>query len=178
MLSVFHRAMGTRNRSCNMPLELRTQRDGRLRDTWYGRYEINGKLIRPNLGVKIAGTPPASGSLRDTGDAAFERSRATAQAKLDGMVAEIRSGRSAERIAEIMYEAKTGETLKAVMLDELATEWSSLPRKHEPDERYALQCKKTLERFTEFVRTSNGRAVELGQITRNTARAFMQAETS
>lgn len=48
-----------------MPLELRTQRDGGLRPNWYGRYEINGHLVRPNLFIKIAGTPPASRSLRD-----------------------------------------------------------------------------------------------------------------
>lgn len=177
MLRVFHRATGRQNRSCFMPLELRTQRDGRLRDTWYGRYEINGKLIRPNLGVKIVGTPPASGSLRDTGDVAFERSRATAQAKLDGIVEEARTVRSAGRLAEMVYEATTGEAIKSVKLDELAAEWERLPRKHEPDERYASQCKKTLERFVEFVRTHNGKAAELAQVTRNTARAFMQAET-
>ena len=177
MVNVCHRATGTRERTCNMPLELRTQRDGRLRKTWYGRYEINGKLIRPNLGVKIAGTPPASLSLRDTGDVAFERSRATAQAKLDSIVQEVRSGRSAERLAGLLYEATTGEAVKSVKLDQLAEEWARLPRKHEPDERYASQCKKTLERFAEFMRTHNGRAVELGQVTRNTARAFMAAET-
>ena len=177
MLSVFHRATGTRENTCIMPLELRTQRDGRLRDTWYGRYEINGKLLRINLDVKIAGTPPASLSLREEGDGAFERSRATAQAKLDGIVQEARSGRSAERLAEMLYEATTGETIRSVKLDELAAEWARLPRKHEPDERYAAQCQSTLKRFAEFVRTQNGRAVELGQVTRNTARAFMAAET-
>ena len=57
-----------------MPIELRTQRDGSLRDTWYGRYEINGKRFYLNLGVKWAGTPPESRSLRDTGDSLFERS--------------------------------------------------------------------------------------------------------
>ncbi len=66
-----------------MPLELRTQRDGRLRRKWYGRYEANGHRYTVNLGVKILGTPAASLSLKEEGDGAFERSRATAQAKLD-----------------------------------------------------------------------------------------------
>ncbi len=52
-----------------------------------------GNVIRINLGVKIAGTPPASLSLRDKGDTAFERSRATAQAKLDQIVEEARTNR-------------------------------------------------------------------------------------
>ena len=54
-----------------MPVELRTQRDGRIRDSWYGRYEINGRKQYLNLDVKVAGTPPASLSLKDEGDAAF-----------------------------------------------------------------------------------------------------------
>ena len=41
------------------------QRDGRLRDIWFGAFEINGSRYGINLGVKIAGTPPASLSLRE-----------------------------------------------------------------------------------------------------------------
>ena len=54
-----------------MPLELRWKLSGPLRPFWYGRYEVNGKRYCPNLGVKIAGTPPASMSLMDEGDTAF-----------------------------------------------------------------------------------------------------------
>src|SRR4051794_29169067 len=55
-----------------MPVELKKQRDGSLRPTWYGRYEVNGRKQYLNLDVKVAGNPPASLSLRDEGDAAFE----------------------------------------------------------------------------------------------------------
>ncbi|MEI7936614.1 MAG: hypothetical protein WCK27_08010, partial [Verrucomicrobiota bacterium] len=82
-----------------MPLEIRKQRDGRLRDTWFGAFEVNGKRFGLNLGVKIAGTPPPSLSLREEGDPAFERSRATAQAKLEALIEEARSQRSSERLA-------------------------------------------------------------------------------
>src|SRR5438094_10440513 len=37
------------------------------------RYEVNGKRSCDNLGVKITGKPPASLSLMDEGDTAFER---------------------------------------------------------------------------------------------------------
>ena len=97
-----------------MPLELRTQRDGRLRPNWYGRFEINGRLFRPNLLVKIAGAPPASGSLRDEGNGAFERSRATAQAKLDGLIEEARTKQGSARLVEKLYEIKTGEPIRSV----------------------------------------------------------------
>ena len=57
-----------------MPIELRTQRDGRIRDTWYGRYEINVRRQYLNLDVKVAGIRLPPLSLQDDGDALFERS--------------------------------------------------------------------------------------------------------
>ena len=47
---------------------------------------MNGKRFGINLGIKIAGTPPESLSLREEGDKAFERSRAAAQSKLEGLI--------------------------------------------------------------------------------------------
>src|SRR6266404_1641997 len=134
-----------------MPVELRTQRDGRIRDSWYGRYEINGRKQYLNLGVKVGGNPPASLSLKDEGDAAFERSRATALAKLETIVEEARSQRSSERLVEKLYEIKTGEQIKSVKLSKLPEEWAKIPRKRTPDERYAQQCQSRLKKFAEFV---------------------------
>jgi len=159
-----------------MPLEFRTQRDGRLRDTWYGRYEFNGRLHYVNLGVKMAGTPPASRSIKDEGDASFERSRAAAQAKLDQIIEDVRTKNNTVRLVEQIYEIKTGERIKTVKLDELADEWAKIPRRREPDERYASQCQSTLRRFVEFVRTRNAKADELAHVNRTIARAFMDAE--
>src|SRR5271154_7074767 len=115
-----------------MPLELRTQRDGSLRPNWYGRYEINGRLVRPNLFIKIAGTPPISRSLRDEGNGAFERSRATAQAKLDGIVEEARTKQGSARLVEKLYEIKTGEVIKSVKLTALPAEWEKIARRRQP----------------------------------------------
>ena len=47
-----------------MPLELTIETERTSAPTWYGRYEVNGKRYCPNLGVKIAGTPPGSISLQ------------------------------------------------------------------------------------------------------------------
>ena len=157
-----------------MPIEMRKQRDGRLRETWYGRYEVNGRLHYVNLDIKIAGTPPAS--IRDQGDGPFERSRAAAQAKLDQIVRDSRSTENSARLVEKLYEIKTGEAIKSVKLDELAEEWAKIPRRREPDERYASQCQSTLRRFAVFVRQENTKADELAHVNRAAARAFMDAE--
>lgn len=161
-----------------MPLELRTQRDGSLRPNWYGRYEINGRLVRPNLFIKIAGIPPASRSLRDEGNGAFERSRASAQAKLDGIVEEARTKQGSARLVEKLYEIKTGEIIRSVLLSNLPEEWDKIARKRKPNDRYASQCKSTLKRFAEFVHQENVKAVEIAQVTRTLARSFMDAESS
>ena len=161
-----------------MPLELRTQRDGSLRPTWYGRYEINGRLVRPNLFIKIAGAPPVSRSLRDEGNGAFERSRAAAQAKLDGIVEEARTKQGSVRLVEKLYEIKTGEAIRSVLLANLPEEWAKIARKRKPNARYASQCQSALKRFAEYVHRENVKMVEIAQVTRTAARSFMDAESN
>jgi len=159
-----------------MPLELRWRLSGPLRPFWYGRYEVNGKRYCPNLGVKIAGKPPASMSLTEEGDTAFERSRAAAQAKLDSIVEEARSKRNAAGLVEKLYEIRTGEALQSVKLADLEEEWAGISRKRRPDEQYASQCQSILKRFTDFVHAHNSNAQEISQVTQTVARNFMDAE--
>jgi integrase len=159
-----------------MPLEFRKQRDGTLRDVWFGAFEVNGKRSCINLGVRIAGTPPTSLSLKDEGDSAFERSRATALAKLESIVEEARSQRSSERLVEKLYEIKTGEQIKSVKLADLPAEWANIARKRTPDDRYARQCQSRLKQFADFVRGQNSKAEEIAHVTRTMARAFLAAE--
>ena len=64
--------------------------------------------ILSQLGVKIAGNPPASLSLKDEGDAAFERSRAVAQAELDRIADESHNTRDSACLVEKLYEIKMG----------------------------------------------------------------------
>ncbi len=161
-----------------MSIELRTGRGGKLRPQWYGRYEVNGKRFTINLGVKVGGKPPASLSLRDEGDSSFERSRTLAQAKLDQITEEARRRTDSVHLVERLYEIKTGEKIQSVKLVDLPTEWSRIPRKREPNERYAAQCRSTLARFASFIRDQNPQADELGHVTRSLARAFMEAEAA
>ncbi len=161
-----------------MPLELRKKSDGTIRKWWYGRYEVNGKRYCDNLGVKITGIPPASLSLMEEGDTAFERSRATALAKLTSLVEEARTKRDSARLVEKLYELKTGERVQSVALANLADEWQKIPRRRKPNERYVVQCRSTLARFAAFVRAHNPKAEEISHVTRSMARAFMETEES
>jgi len=160
-----------------MPIELRMQRDGSLRDTWYGRYEINGKRFYLNLGVKLAGSPPESRSLRDAGDALFERSRATALAKLESIVDEARSKKNSAQLIEKLYEMKTGEKLDSVKLANLDSEWTKIPRNRPAKARYAEECQAALRRFVRSVRENHPKAADIGQVTRTLAREYMEAES-
>lgn len=160
-----------------MPLEFRKQRDGRLRDVWFGRFETNGERFCYNLGVKIAGIPPNSMSLKDNGDVVFERSRSSAQAKLDSIVEEARTKNGSVRLVEKLYEIKTGETIRSVLLDDLPAEWAKIPRKRKTVDRYASQCRSTLKRFAVFVHQENVKAAEIAHVTRSMARSFMDAES-
>jgi len=152
--------------------------DGTPRRVWYGRYEVNGKRFCDKLDVKFAGVPPVPFSLRAEGDGAFERSRAAAQAKLDSLVADARVKHDSARLVEKLYEIKTGEQIQSVKLAALPEEWSEIPRKRETNDRYAAQCRSTLARFADFVQKHNAHAEELGHVTRQTARAFMEAEAA
>lgn len=161
-----------------MSIELRTGRNGKLRSTWYGRYDVNGKRYTINLGVKIAGTPPASMSLREEGDRAFERSRAQANERLNQIIEEARRKHDSAHLVERIYQIKTGEAIKSITLDNLPNEWMRIPRRRKPNERYAAQCRSTLARFASFVQGQNAKAEEISHVTRDLARAFMEAEDS
>ena len=160
-----------------MSIELRTGRNGKLRSTWYGRYEVNGKRYTLNLGVRVAGTPPASLSLRDEGDNAFERSRAQALERLNKTIAEAKQKNDSAHLVERIYEIKTGERIRTVALTSLPAEWQRIPRRRKPNERYAAQCRSTLARFAAFVLSQNPKADEMAHVTRDVARAFMEAES-
>lgn len=159
-----------------MSIELRASRDGKLRPTWYGRHMVNGRRITVNLEVRVAGTPPASLSLQERGDEAFENSRAEAERAMARMVGELRTPQRAAHLVERIYEIKVGEKLKPVRLDELPDAWEKIPRRREPDKRYMAQCRSTLARFTKSVHDQDGRISELGNVSRDVARAFLAEE--
>jgi len=160
-----------------MPLELRIEKNGRIRPFWYGRFEVNGQRQCVNLGVKVKGTPPPSLSLKDEGDMDFERSRAVARERLGGVIEEARSKQGTVRLVEKLYEIKVGEPIKTVLLENLPEEWAKIPRKRKLDERYSSQCQSTLKRFAEFAHSENAKVTEVAHVTRSIAQSFLDAES-
>lgn len=106
----------------------------------------------------------------------FERSRVAARVKLDSVIEEARTKQGAVRLVEKLYEIKTGEAIKTVLLENLSQEWVKIPRKRKLDERYSSQCQSTLKRFTEFVRSENVKATEVAHVPRSIAQSFLDAE--
>lgn len=160
-----------------MPLEIRYNRDGSWRDKWYGAYMHNGRRHATNLQIPIRGRPPASRSLKDLGDAAFEESRIRAVAALEKIVEEAHRIGGEARLVERLYELKTGETIRTVPLNDLPAAWAKIPRRRPLNKRYDHQCKSVLIRFAKFVRLQNPQATEFAHITRKLAQDFMEAET-
>jgi integrase len=79
---------------------------------------------------------------------------------------------------EKLYEIKTGETIRSVLLSNLPEEWAKIARKRKPNARYASQCQSTLKRFAEFVHQENVKKVEIAHVTRTAARSFMDSESN
>ena len=111
-----------------MGLEIARKKDGSLRSKWwYGRYEVNGEKHCTNLGVQIKGRVPPT--LRKLGDPPFESSRAQAQEKLNLLISEARSRKTAEHHLEELHEIKSGCSLTQVSLDGMEREFDMLPSK-------------------------------------------------
>jgi len=101
-----------------MGLELKKGRQGKLVMTWYGRYTENEKRISVGL-CDVKGTPPASLSIRDTGDASFEKSRDKAKTLLADYQKEAGAKGMATHLTERLIEAKTGRKWVEIQLAEL-----------------------------------------------------------
>jgi len=110
-----------------MGLRIKKYKDS-YRPWWYATYKHNGQGKEIRLDVAIAGVPPASLSVKDTGSILFEKSRIKAQDRLDGILREIRQKSASEAIMEELIEAKTGEKVEYVRLDELASKWNGIAR--------------------------------------------------
>lgn len=160
-----------------MSVQLKTQADGKtLRECWYGIYRDSaGKRRVVNLNVKWAGSPPESGSLRDAGDAKFERSRERAEQALAAFVEESRHKGRAETLTERLIESKTGRAVEYVKIEDLPERWRALGRDASVSEMYLRGCDAQFRRFAEFMRQQNPKAAHLYEVTPADAAAFIQA---
>ena len=159
-----------------MPLEIRRKHDGSLKSKyWYGAYAVNGKRHVSNLGVEIAGTPPAS--LRDDGDAAFERSRGEAQKELEKTVALARGAKSAEALVQELHEIKYGAKIQGYPVADLVKAWEIMPKKRRTlNPRYMTDVKSTVQRFVTYLTEKHPQLKDAAQVDKKVAREFMEAE--
>jgi len=135
---------------------------------------VNGKKFYQNLRVRIEGTPPKS--LREEGDAAFERSRLKAMVKHDELEAKLASRGNTEELYQKILEARTGERMHFLPLDQLAVRWKASPRRRNLSARYEADSVAVIERFVIFLNTRYPSAKEMAAVTALAACDFMKLE--
>jgi integrase len=141
---------------------------------WYGRFLVNGELHRVNLGVRIQGRRPAS--ITETGDTKFEQTRGKAQAKHDQVLADIRSKKTAEELAQRVMEIKMGTRVGSTKLAQLADAWEALPRKRTPTAQYIATSRAQLCRFVAHMTGRFPGAKELASVQAEHVDAFLKHE--
>lgn len=128
-----------------MGLEFRYGRDGTRRKTWYGSYtKADGTRTSVNLEIPIEGKPDASIKPTDSGNLAFERSKAAAKAQLDALQAQSKRGRIDKASAFRLYQEKTGAAIKQTRIEDLPSLLKLRPRTS-PD--WAEYKVKSVDRF-------------------------------
>ena len=160
-------------KSARKNVRLKRQRDGGLRNHWYGQYREDGKQREINLNVPWRGTPPESGKWSDAGDSRFEASRKKAEAALASHVEEARHKGRAEHLTERLIESKTGRTVEYARIGELPERWRNLGREAPVSERYLAGCDARFSRFIDFMRSRNASAICMYEVTPEDTAAFV-----
>lgn len=142
---------------------------------WYGAFKVNGQKLVLNLGVPITGARPPKRTM--LGDDEFERSRGRAMTAYEVQRKKLLEDRNGAKALQKLAELKTGRVITFPRLADLHEHWKQIPRRKDPDERYATQCRIRLERFAAFVAKHQPEALEFIAVKPGTARAFMEAET-
>jgi len=120
--------------------------------------------------VPWKGTPPLS--LRDKGDATFERSRDKAEDALARYVGEARRKGGAQHLTERLIEEKTGRAVQYTRLLDLPERWRNLGRDATATPRYLSSCDAHFRRFIGFMCQQHPEAVYLYEVTPEDAAAI------
>jgi len=152
-----------------MALEVRYGRGGELRKHWYGSFvDSNGKrrvvALTERLPVKHY-----PGSLRETGNAIFEASRARAQKELEAYQSEARQQGRADHLTARLIESKTGQKVENVKLVDLAAKWRGLRRETKPGAAWLQWCDTVFARFATAVNCEH-----LHEVTPEQAEAYLE----
>lgn len=143
---------------------------------WYGVFVVNGQKSVINLKIEITGKRPPKRTMQ--GDDEFEQSRGRALEAYARLAAEMEDDRTGEKAIQKLAEMKSGREVSFPRLDELAKHWAAIPRRKDPNPRYALQCRLRLEHFAKFVAGTQRGATEFIAVKPATAKAFMDAEAA
>ncbi len=154
-------------------VRLKKQRNGKWRSHWYGQFVLGQIATEVNLNVKWGGTPPASGSMLDRGDADFELSREKAKEALATFEEEARRKGRADHLTERLIEAKTGRKLEYIRLDELAERWRKIGRSAPASQQHLDTCAAVFNRFVDFVRNRNPRTEYLYEVSQDDANGWL-----
>ncbi|HOR98802.1 MAG TPA: hypothetical protein PLZ74_10570, partial [Kiritimatiellia bacterium] len=123
-----------------MGLEVRYGRGGELRGHWYAALvDSNGKRRVVSLTEPLP-TRHFPGSLRETGDAVFEASRARAQKELEGFQTDARVKGRSQHLTERLIQSKTGRAVEYVKLADLPAKWRGLERETTPGDNWLAWC--------------------------------------
>jgi len=158
-----------------MRLCLKKYADGRLRPHWFGVFQRNGKTRVVKL-CRLVGTPPASLSVNDPGDEAYEASRQKASATLAEMVVQRQTEADQASLTEKIHELRYGTRVEAIPLADMAARWEKFPRKRRPSELHITNCRRVFARFQEFMAEHATDVKELGAVRADHVRAFMDSE--
>lgn len=127
-------------------------RDGKLRETWYGRISVKGNLRTANLNVAVAGEIPLDENgnvqLSRKGDDEFERSRKAAQKAFEIWRKE--SQKDPAELQRKAHKARTGEDLEGLPLAKLYANWAAVSRAKEPTAEWSSMVRGWFADFAAF----------------------------
>lgn len=158
-----------------MALKIVRKPDGSLKSKWfYGVFEAGGRRQVVNLDIPIDGKPPPD--IRGQGDRAFEASKIRAQAKLDELVKQAHSEKTAKKLVEKFYEIETGSKFHVPATRDLPKVLKTLPQRRTDQTAYTTHRESVVASFVSFITATYPKAAKLSQITPTMAEAFMAAE--
>jgi len=144
---------------------------------WYGRFVIDKRLRRFNLGVRVDGVRPKS--LKEDPyewDSRFLKSRQKALVAHDRLLEDLQAKRNTEELAQRVLEIKSGYRVKSVKLNDLPRKWVELPRKRPASTEYLKQGKKRLVNFVSFLRDNYNHLTDLGDVNVQHVEEYMTAQ--
>lgn len=134
-------------------MALRIKKHGTgYRPYWYATYKDHGIQKEIKLDVEIKGRPPASLSVKDSGDAKFEASRGKAQACFEEFMKDRKKEGATSALVAKVIEMRGGNSLEFVKLQNLAEKYLSIGRTRSISKGRINEVKHVIARFSKFIK--------------------------